>query len=204
MPTERAARDDFLAAAEHIRKLMAITDEIDELIPCGWLSQEEAGQIRAISEFLLRCVIDEAPLVRTLRDSIAALLTIFNEDSVAAVIWENDRIVRAREVLEHTKPGSDQQNLDTALGYINVLLDIIRGLDEGEECTQLVLRHNEYIVEAMDFVRTHSKPESADDQPYTVVGFVSVDELIAHLRKREEQPDAESDYGDEDEDWIVP
>jgi hypothetical protein len=38
MPNERAARDDLLAAAEHIRKLMAIADEIDELIPCGWLS----------------------------------------------------------------------------------------------------------------------------------------------------------------------
>ena len=37
MPSERAARDNFLTAAEHIRKLMAITDEIDELIPCGWL-----------------------------------------------------------------------------------------------------------------------------------------------------------------------
>ena len=43
MPSDRAARSDFLAA-EHIRKLMSITDEIDELIPCGWLSKEEAAQ----------------------------------------------------------------------------------------------------------------------------------------------------------------
>ena len=140
MPNERAARDDFLAAAEHIRKLMAIADEIDELIPCGWLSQEEVAQIRAIPEFLVQCVLDESPLVRMLRDSIAALLTIFNEDRVAAVIWENDRIVRAREVLERTKRASDQQKLESALGHINLLLNIIRGLDEGEECKQPVLR----------------------------------------------------------------
>ena len=204
MPTERAARDDFLAAAEHIRKLMAITDEIDELIPCGWLSKEEAAQIRAIPEFLLRCVLDQSPLVRTLRDSIAALLTIFNEDRVAAVIWENDKIVRARDVLEQTKPASDRHKLETAVGNINDLLDIIRVLDEGDECKQLVLSHGEDIVEAMDFVRTHAKPDPGDDQPYTVIGFTSVDDLIAHLRNSEEQPDAESDYGDEDEDWIVP
>jgi hypothetical protein len=34
MPSERTARADFLVAAEHIRTLMPITDEIDELIPC--------------------------------------------------------------------------------------------------------------------------------------------------------------------------
>jgi hypothetical protein len=204
MPTERAARDDFLAAAEHIRKLVAITAEIDELIPCGWLSQEEAGQIRAISEFLLRCVIDEAPLVRTLRDSIAALLTIFNEDSVAAVIWENDRIVRAREVLEQTKPASDQQKIEAALGHINVLLDIINGLDEGEESKQLVLRRGEDIVAVMGFVRAHVKPVAAEEQPYTITRFVSADDLIAHLRDSHEEPDESSDYGDEDDDWIVP
>jgi hypothetical protein len=33
MPSERAARDGFLVAAERIRTLMSITDEIDELIP---------------------------------------------------------------------------------------------------------------------------------------------------------------------------
>ena len=53
---------------------MAITDKIDELIPCGWLSKEEAAQLRAIPEFLFRCVLDEHPLVRTLRDSVASLL----------------------------------------------------------------------------------------------------------------------------------
>ena len=68
MPSERSARDDFLCAAEHIRKLMAVIDDIDELIPCGWLSKEQAAQIRAIPEFLVRCVLDERPLVRMLRD----------------------------------------------------------------------------------------------------------------------------------------
>ena len=122
MPSERAAHDDFLAAAEHIRKLMAITDKIDELIPCGWLSSEEAASLRAIPDFLFRCVLDEHPLVCMLRDSIASLLTIFDEPEVAAVVWENARIVRAREVLEQTRPASDQQKLETAVGHINVLL----------------------------------------------------------------------------------
>ena len=62
MPSDRAARDDFLAAAEHIRTLMSITNEIDELIPCGWLSKEAAEQLRAIPKFLLRCVLDEHPI----------------------------------------------------------------------------------------------------------------------------------------------
>ena len=97
MPSARAPRDDFLAAAEHIRKLMAITDEIDELIPCGWLSSEEAAKLRAIPDFLFRCVLDESPLVLMLRDSIASLVTIFEEPKVAAVIWENDRIVAAEK-----------------------------------------------------------------------------------------------------------
>jgi hypothetical protein len=56
----------------------------------------------------------------------------------------------------------------------------------------------------MDFVRSHTKPDPPDDQPYTVIGFVSVDEFIDHLRNREEQADEGSDYGDEDQDWIVP
>ena len=68
----RAARDDFLAAAEHIRKLMSITDEIDELVPCGWLSKERAGQLREIPKFLFRCVLDDNPCVRTLRDSLSS------------------------------------------------------------------------------------------------------------------------------------
>ncbi len=129
MPSERAAGDDFLAAAEHIRKLMSITDEIDELIPCGWLSTEEAEQIRAIPEFLFRCVLDDSRLVRTLRDTVELLLAIFNEDKVAAVLWEDHRIVRARDVLEQTTPASDQQKLETAIGHIKFLLAIIRALD---------------------------------------------------------------------------
>jgi hypothetical protein len=44
MPSERAARDDFLTAAEHIGSLMSITDEIYELLPCGWLAREEADE----------------------------------------------------------------------------------------------------------------------------------------------------------------
>ena len=80
MPSERAAHDDFFAAAEHIRKLMSIIDEIDELIPCGWLSKEAATRIREIPDFLFRCALDEHPLVRTLRDSVESLLVIFNED----------------------------------------------------------------------------------------------------------------------------
>lgn len=44
MRNDRAALDDFLAAAEHMRKLMSITDAIDERIPGGWLSTEEAEQ----------------------------------------------------------------------------------------------------------------------------------------------------------------
>jgi hypothetical protein len=38
---------------------------------------------------------------------------------------------------------------------------------------------------------------------YTIVGFPSVDELIAYLTNKPGQPDESSDYGD-DEDWIVP
>jgi hypothetical protein len=204
MPSERAARDDFLAAAEHIRKLMSITDEIDELIPCGWLSSEDAARLRAIPEFLIRCVLDESPLVRKLRDAIGALLAVFDDDRVAAVIWEDHRLARAREVLEQTAPSSDRSNLETAVGHISVLLDIIRGLDEVEECKQLVQRHGEDVVDAMAFVRMHTKPDPSDDQPYTVVGFVSVDEFIDHLRNTQEQPDEGSDYGNADEGWIVP
>ena len=85
MPSERAARDDFLAAAEHIRKLMSITDEIDELIPCDWLSTEEAELIRPIPEFPFRCVLDEHLLIRTLRDTVDLQLAIIHDDRVAAV-----------------------------------------------------------------------------------------------------------------------
>ncbi len=203
MPSERAARDDFLVAAEHIRKLMSITDEIDELIPCGWLSKEQAAQIRAIPEFLVRCVLDDNPLFRTLRDSVGSLLAVFHEDRVAAVLWEDHRIAKAREVVNQSAPSSYQRKLEIAIGHINVLLDIIRDLDEGDECKQLVLRHDEDIVAAMDFVRSRTKPDPADDEPYTVFGFTSVDEFIDHLRNQE-QPDEGSDYGDEDQDWIVP
>jgi len=101
-------------------------------------------------------------------------------------------------------PASDQQELATTVGHINVLLDIIRAVDEGDECKQLVLRDGEDIVEAMDFVRARAKPDPADEQPYKIVGFPSVDELIAYLRNKPEQPDESSDYRDEDEDWIVP
>ena len=149
-------------------------------------------------------MLDEHPLVRTLRDTVDLLLAIFNEDRVAAVLWEDHRIAKARKVLEQTAPASNQQKLETAIGHINVLLDIIRDLDEGDECKELVLSHDEDIVEAMDFVRTHTKPDPPDDQPYTVIGFTTVDEFIDHLRDREEQTDEGSDYGDEDEDWIVP
>jgi hypothetical protein len=204
MPTERAARDDFLVAAEHIRKLMAITDEIDEVIPCGWLTKEAATRIRHIPEFLFRCVLYEHPIVRTLRDTVDSLLGIFNEDRVAAVLWEDYRIVRAREALEQTAPASYQQKLEIAIDHIDVLLDTIRDLDEGEECDQLKLRHDEDIVNATDFIRSHTMPETPDEQPYTVIGFVSVDEFVDQLRNREEQTDEGSDYGDEDEDWIVP
>jgi hypothetical protein len=204
MPSERATRDDFLVAAEHIRRLMALSDELDELIPCGWLSNDEAAQVRAIPDFLFQCVLDEHPLVRTVRDSIASLLTTFDEPEVAAVIWENARVVEAREVLEQTAPTSDQQKLETAVGHINVLLGIIRGLDEGEECKQLVERHDEDIADAVAFVRAHAKPDPPDVRPYTVIGFSSVDELIANLRDQHEQPDPSSDYGEEDEDWLVP
>ncbi len=41
---------------------MSITDEIDELIPCGWLSRDEPTQLRAIPEFLLQRVLDDNPL----------------------------------------------------------------------------------------------------------------------------------------------
>ena len=204
MPSERAARDDFLVAAEHIRKLMSITDEIDELIPCGWLSSEAGARLRAIPKFLIRCVLDEDPLVRMLRDTVDSLLSIFDDDRVAAVIWDHRRITRGHEVLEQTAPAPYKQKLESAVGHISVLLDIIRGLDEGEECKQLILRHDEDIVDARDFVRSHARPDPPDDQPYTVVGFVSVDEFIDHLRKKQEQPEVGSDYGDEDEDWIVP
>ena len=204
MPSERAARDDLLAAAEHIRKLMSITDEIDELIPCGWLSMEAATRIREIPEFLFRCSLDEHLLVRSLRDSVDSLLAIFNEDRVAAVLWENHRIATAREVLNQTAPASHEQKLETAIGHINALLDIIRDLDEGDERDQLKLRHHEDIVNATDFVRSDTTPDSPDDQPYTVIGFVSVDEMIDYLRDNQQQSDESPDYGDEDEDWIVP
>jgi hypothetical protein len=168
---------------------MSITDEIDDLIPCGWLSTKDAEQIRAIPKFLLRCVLDEHPVVRRLRDAVDSLLTIFNEDRVAAVLWEDHRIATAREVLEQTAPASEQRKLETAIGHINVLLDIIRDLDEGDECDQLKLRYGEDIVDATNFLRSHAKPESQDDQPYSVIGFTSVHEFIDHLRDREEHPD---------------
>ena len=37
----------------------------------------------------------------------------------------------------------------------------------------------------MEFVRSHTKPDPADYEPYTVIGFASVDEFIDHLRNRE-------------------
>jgi hypothetical protein len=157
-----------------------------------------------IREFHTRCVLDERLLVRMLRDTIDSLLAIFDDDRVAAVIWEDHRIAKAREVLAHTRPASDRQKLETAVGHINVLLDIIGHVDEGEECKKLVLRHGEDIVDAMDFAWAHAKPDPADEQPYTIVGFMSVDEFIAHLRSKQEQPDDSPDYGDEDQDWIVP
>ena len=123
---------------------------------------------------------------------------------VAAVIWEDIASRGPGKCSSRHGPASDQQKLETAVGHISVLLDIIRGVDEGEECKQIVLRHGEAIVEAMDFVRAHAKPDPADEQPYTIVGFPSVDEMIAYLRNKQEQPDPSSDYGDEDEDWIVP
>jgi hypothetical protein len=202
MPNERAARDDFLAAVEHIRKLISITDEIDELIPCGWLSKEEAAQLRAIHAFLFRCVLDGHPLVSTLRDAVDSLLAIFNEDRVAAVLWEDHRIAKAREVLKETVPASDSQMLETAIDHVKVLVDIIRGFDKGDECKQLVLRHDEDIVDAMAFVRMHIKPDTLGDQPYSVAGFTTVDELIDHLRNKQGQPDEGSDYGDENQEWI--
>ncbi len=67
-----------------------------------------------------------------------------------------------------------------------------------------MLSHDEDIVEAMGFVRSHAKPEAPDDEPYTVTGFMTVDELIDHLRNKQGQADEGSDHGDEDEDWIVP
>ncbi len=151
MPSERTPRDDFLAAAEHIRKLMVVIDELDELFECGWLFEEQASQFSVIREFL----------------------------------------------------ASDQQRLETAVGHINVLLDSIRDV-EGDDFKKLVLRHGAVIVEAMDSVRAYARPDPAAEQPYTIVGFSSVDEFIEHLRNQPEQPDDGSDYGDEDEDWIVP
>jgi hypothetical protein len=204
MPSERAARDDFLAAAEHIRKLMSIADETDELIPCGRLSRQVATRIREIPEYLLRCAGDEHPLFRMLRDSVDSLLAIFNEDRVAAALWEDHRIAKARKVLKQTAPASDQQKLEIAIGHINDSLDMIRDLDEGDECDQLKLRHDEDIGDASDFVRSHTMPEPPGDQPYTVIGFTTVDEMIDYLGDNQPQSDEGSDYGDADEDWIVP
>ena len=107
-------------------------------------------------------------------------------------------------MLEHTAPASNKQKLETAISHIRVLVEIIRAVDEGEECKQLVLRHGEDIVDEIDFVQTHAKPDPGDDQPYTIVGFTTVDEFIDHLRNQEEHPDPSSDYGDEDQDWIEP
>jgi hypothetical protein len=149
-------------------------------------------------------VLDEHPLFRMLRDSVDSLQAIFNEDKVEAVLGEDHRVAKAREVLEQTAPASYKQKLETAIGHINVLIDIIRDLDEGDECDQLKLRHNEDIVDASDFVRSHTMPEPPDDQPYALIGFSSVDEFIDHLRNREEQTDEGSDYGDEDQEWIEP
>jgi hypothetical protein len=73
MPSERAARDDFLVAAEHMLELMSITDQIDELIPCGWLSKEAATRIREIPQLLFRCSLDDNPMFRMLRDSVGSL-----------------------------------------------------------------------------------------------------------------------------------
>ncbi len=152
MADERAARDDFLAAAKHLRTLMALIDELDELNECGWLFEEQAAQVSLIREFL----------------------------------------------------ASDQQDLATALGHINFLLDIIRGV-EGDECKKLGLRQGEDIVQAMDFVRAHARPHPADESPYAIVGFTSVEEFIAYLRDKQEQPDDDgSVYGDEGEERIVP
>ena len=100
-----------------------------------WLAfhKEAATRIREIPDFLLRCVLDEHPLFRMLRDSVDSLLAVFNEDKVAAVLWEDHRIVRAREALEQTAPASYMQELETAIGHINVLLDIpLRDVETGE------------------------------------------------------------------------
>jgi hypothetical protein len=99
------------------------------LIPCGWLSEEEAVQIRAIPTIRIRCVLDEHLLVLTLRDADNSLLAIFNEVSVAAVPCEDRRIATARDALEQTAPESHKQKLDTAIDRVKVLVDTIRGLD---------------------------------------------------------------------------
>jgi hypothetical protein len=141
MPSERAPRYDFLAAAEHIRMLMSIADEIDELIPCGWLTKEKATQLRAIPEFLVRCALDESLIVRMLRDTVRSLLTIFDDDRIASVISEDHRIVKAREALEQSAPSSNKQRLETAVGHINVLLDfqVGRGLRCGSVSSRPVV-----------------------------------------------------------------
>jgi len=121
-----------------------------------------------------------------------------------AVLGEDHRVAKAHEVLNQTAPASYQRKLEIAISHINLLLDIIRDLDEGDECNQLKLRHDEDIVDASDFVRSHTMPEPPDEQPFTVIGFTTVDEMIDYLGDNQHQPDESPDYGDEDEDWIVP
>ena len=55
-----------------------------------------------------------------------------------------------------------------------------------------------------DVEATDAKPDHSDDQPYTTFSSVSVDELIANFRFREERTDESSDHGDVYKDWIFP
>ena len=198
MPNERARRGDFLAAAEHIRKLMVVIDAIDELIECGWLSKEQAcadpGNPGVPRPVLARREPAglHAPGHRQL-----AVDHLRRRQSSCRHPGGSSHRESSGSAGARTAPASDQQKLETAVGHINILLDIIRGVDEGDECKQIVLRHGEDIAEAMHFVRAHTRPEPVDEQPCSIVGFPSVDELIAYLRNKPEQPDKSTDYGDE-------
>jgi hypothetical protein len=203
MPNDRSTRQDFLAAAEHIRNLMRIVDRIDDLIPCGWLSSEQASLLKMVREFTTACVRGERPLTRALRHTINSLLTIFDEEMAHGMAWDNQRITDACEVLERSEPAPDRQKLDSAVGHIRTLLDIIRGVDEGDECEQVVLNSEDEIVEAMHFVQAHAKPEPTEEQPYTIVGFKNFDEVTDYL-KQLQNPEEPSDYGDDEGEWIVP
>jgi hypothetical protein len=157
-----------------------------------------------VREFMTDCVLDERPLTRTLRDTIKSLLTIFDEEMSYGMAWADQRISHARDVLKQSTPASEQQKLDSAVGHIRTLLDLLGGVDEGDECNKVVLNSEEEIVEAMNFLRGHAKSEPAEEQPYTTVGFKNVDEFTDYL-KQHQNPEEPSDYGDDDEgDWIVP